>query len=375
MKPVSRRPSKQPTPARRTRKLAPGEPRRDYTKQHNAFAHLITGGKLSGLLQVGIIFWIQRKTWGDEKRPEWARLSYTELCELCNTTDKKTVQRALRDLAKRGIIDVDERKGCSETSGYKLTPDRWKDAPVCEQPEPAAAAPDLAAPDLTADESKVFHDKLTVRPGKRAQVPLQLALQRIEYSTEGLTAMQVVTSATREGVLFVQFCETPEKASKGQKRWGYSPTEQKANTGNNKRLNSFLTCVSNTLLSQFDKVFDPVTDQKFLTDIVAAAGPGLSSSDYQEHCSKLISEFRHKGKRVDSGILLYAAKKARQHFDSLPPLPQLTLRGWEEQFDRYRKSNKPVSNREWAAYLEAMRIERPDRYALQIASDAEGGKC
>ncbi len=134
-RPVTKKPATPQASARQAYKTIPSKTVADdpkgYSKTPHAYGDvLITGQKLGSALHRDIVYWIERKTWGDMKRPEYTKLSLGTLCRLCGVKERKTVQIALRYLIHNGIIGVRDFTGCGETvtRQYKLTPLRWKDA-------------------------------------------------------------------------------------------------------------------------------------------------------------------------------------------------------------------------------------------------------
>ena len=133
--------------------------------------------RLGGVLQRDLVYWIERRTWGTNvgtkkaiKRPEYAKLSLGELVKLTGC-DRRTVARAVADLIERGIIECCDRKGCGPTVAkmYKLTPERWKEAPYYNPStaELAAEAEEQEPEEeTTAPESATFDPEQTVQPGK-----------------------------------------------------------------------------------------------------------------------------------------------------------------------------------------------------------------
>lgn len=123
--------------------------------------------KLGGALQRDLVYWIERHTWGKNigtpsrvVRPEWANLSLAQLAKLCGS-DRRTVARALADLCQRGIIAARDRTGCGSTVAkmYKLTPDRWKKAPLYE-----AKAMEIEASDETEEAEEELPEQATDEP-------------------------------------------------------------------------------------------------------------------------------------------------------------------------------------------------------------------
>jgi len=181
---------------------------RHYTKNPHAYGdELISGGKLGGALQRDIVYWIARHTIGavtpNRKepdtivRPEWAKLSITQLARLCQVWDddaeklrpveRKSIAVAVADLETRGIIEARDRKGCGKTVAkmYRLTPERWKEAKPYKPPTPkqlADAESEILDEDDDDQDDDQQHlpdagDPVNVDPGRRSrpqQVPLQL---------------------------------------------------------------------------------------------------------------------------------------------------------------------------------------------------------
>lgn len=164
-----------------------------YTKNPHDYGDLLITPdargrtKLGGTLQRDIVYWIARSTWGKNigtptkvVRPEWAKLSLTQLAKLCGS-DRRDVARAIADLQQptkenpkgRGIIEARDRSGCGPTVAkmYKLTPERWRKAAYYE---PVAVAEIEAADEQEATEETPASDPLespeaTVEPGKASK--------------------------------------------------------------------------------------------------------------------------------------------------------------------------------------------------------------
>jgi hypothetical protein len=201
------RPAKTPSPSAKTRaayakvptKTVAEDPAGGFTKNPHDYGDLLIRPdargrtKLGGTLQRDIVYWISRETWGKNvgtplkvMRPEWAKLSLTQLAKLCGS-DRRDVARALADLQQpteanpkgRGIIEARDRSGCGPTVAkmYKLTPERWKKAPYYE---PVAvneieAADEEAATEETPASDPIETPDATVDPGK-ASKPQRVAV-------------------------------------------------------------------------------------------------------------------------------------------------------------------------------------------------------
>lgn len=195
---------------------------RGYTKQPHEYEHLITGNKLSGLLQSNLIYWIGRNTLGKESRPEWARLSITELARMCAGVERKSVSIALADLLKRGIIAAPVREGCAANTPkmYKLCPENWRKAPAYA-PEVDADLLALArsveagwAKDGEEEEADAAQQTRMVDPGKSSKPqPIALTVKgsepfmvRLVYHSEFDEPMAFRARAGRNGRLQVTAC-------------------------------------------------------------------------------------------------------------------------------------------------------------------------
>lgn len=125
--------------------------------------------KLGGAIQRDIVYWIERNTWGNAKRPEFAKISLSAFAKLCGS-DRRTMARSIADLVTRGIIEARDRKGCGPTVAkmYKLTPTRWKEAPYYEPK--AMELDDIPEEDDETEDSPELVEpavaEATVEPGK-----------------------------------------------------------------------------------------------------------------------------------------------------------------------------------------------------------------
>jgi hypothetical protein len=160
---------KAPTAKREIRRNTP-DPHKGFVKWPFEYEYLITGQKLSGLLQSHLLFLIARRTWGEEDRPEWCELSLSELAKLCGGFERKSVAVALADLISRRLIAVREKRGgCGEKGMYRLTPENWRRAKPYVAAKPAAEEEAEAADDETeesADADAQSPPSATVSPGR-----------------------------------------------------------------------------------------------------------------------------------------------------------------------------------------------------------------
>jgi hypothetical protein len=179
--------------------------------------------KLGGALQRDLVYWIERHTWGKNvgtsakvERPEYAKLSLSQLAKLCGS-DRRTVARALADLAERRIIEARDREGCGPTVAkmYKLTPAQWKKAPYYEPPkliddddeEEEDDQPEMEAPQAAAESREA-----TVSPGKVSKA------QRVAWSpSTGAPAVTIRVQYRNDDLPFpVSFTSRPGSNGKLQ---------------------------------------------------------------------------------------------------------------------------------------------------------------
>lgn len=358
-------------PAARTKKVTPITdpavgPLENYSKTPDEYAHLIKGKKLSGALQRDILYCIQKKTWGQKIKVEWASLSFREISKECEDGCPGNVARAINDLVDRGIIAVKDREGCSSKRLYQLTPHRWADAKPYQFKKLQQAAAESEETESDQDErseTKPFGDKMLVRPGKKAaSVPARLTPAdrdpvdfRIEYLNSGAEPVEV-SASTKADTLVIRFKATQQKSEDKAKRVlsGYNTLHNKASEY--KRLSDFTTVISDLLLSECGKALNPAdrNDQKFIGDIVTDAGPDLPAADYKTFCLDEIADMRKKRKPIKSGILKYLAPRAAFSFEAFRKAAALAE---PEQPERAFRSEEDY--REW---LENIRAIDPEGY-------------
>lgn len=281
------RPVAKPQPQKRRQspdiRTGTPDPIHGFTKQPHEYEHLVTGGKLSGLLQSNLIYWIGRRTWGETLRPEWAKLSLAALAKLCGGFERKSVALALADLIARGIIEARGREGCTAGTAkmYKLTPANWKKAaPYVAKPEGdeeiEEAEPDTdeeeAADDPQDSQESTLPPGRTSRPQrlsiafKGAPSPVEL---RLVYHSEFDQPLTFRSRAGQNGRVQVTVSKAGEheakRCSHGQLQ---SFAKHSPSTEENKRVNNFTTCISSLMLDLWGKA----ADAKFTAEVIAAAG-------------------------------------------------------------------------------------------------------
>jgi len=281
-RPVTKKPATPQASARQAYKTIPAKTVADdpkgYSKTPHAYGDiLITGQKLGSALQRDIVYWIERKTWGDMKRPEYAKISLGTFCKLCGVKERKTVQLALRYLIKAGIIGVRDWKGCGETVArqYKLTPERWKAAPKYEPTAIEDEAVDIAEvedtdEEDTANEAETAPERI-VQPGKVSR-PQGITINtkeapavvvRVTYHSELDFPVSFRARAGRNGRMQITAAalRSPVNCSHPQPQFTKSSTDSK-------RFDSFDAAANRIALQAWDKE----ADQKLIHRIIEAAG-------------------------------------------------------------------------------------------------------
>jgi hypothetical protein len=293
-KPVNRRTPTAQVKARAAYHQVPTKTTADdpayYSKTPHAYGDiLITPDKkgrtkLGGALQRDIVYWIERHTWGNAKRPEYAKLSLSTLAKLCGT-DRRTVARAIADMQQatdanpkgRGIIEARDRKGCGATAPkmYKLTPAKWKDAPyyepkameledVPDEEDDAEDTPELVEPAAEAEA--------TVEPGKVSR-PHPVAVS----ASKGAPAVTIrVVYRSLDLPFPVAFKAHPGRngrvqitcrATAPQFFANHSPSNSAVSV-ESERVNEFSTFITAFVL----EIWGKAADDKLIESIISASG-------------------------------------------------------------------------------------------------------
>ena len=334
--------------------LGPDGPVRNFSKTPNELKYLIAGPnpKLSGAIQRDIIYIIQTETWGNPSptKSEWAKLSLSEFGRACGGTDSGAISRALADLVNRGIIASDAPQADDQPTGalraknvtyrYKLTPEKWRDAPPYETPKvtkPAALAPEAEEQSNPAPRRRLC-DTVTLKPGRKA-LPTPAAIEpkgatepvsfRVEFENTGKDPVQVSASSTGDVLtVSVSSClqaiaESPEKPPLSLPRQsvtthdpfdgedaayfnGPAPPFETTLAG------QFLAALNPLMLAEFDKVLKiPGPDAGFVAQIAARIGDLLTPDEFATYAARQIEKRRKARKLVTSGLLLSLADQAR----------------------------------------------------------------
>lgn len=307
-----------------------------YTKNPHDYGDvLLRGGKLGGALQRDIVYWIERRTWGEAKRPEYARISVTEFARLCQTwdddadklrpADRKNVLVQLADLERRGIIAPRDRKGCGKTTAkmYKLTPERWEKAeaykpPTPKQIEEATAEDEAIETDETTTESATETTETTVTPGKLSKPqPVSVSVSRtappvtirLVYNPTGFPCP--VTFRSRTGANGrVQISAEPAKGEGTANHWWSAHHQSFANhspsSDRNKALSDFGDLVNTISLNTWGFALENDQVRK-----IFAALDGAPAGIFRAIAEKKLSG-RTAAKDHSPGLFVKLAGQARR---------------------------------------------------------------
>jgi len=331
-KPVSRRTTPQAKARTEYHKVPTKTPAEDpgrYSKTPHDYGDVLIAPdakgrtRLGGALQRDLVYWIERNTWGKNTgtpvkviRPEWAKLSLTQLARLCGS-DRRTVARNLADLVARGIIEARDRTGCGATVAkmYKLTPERWRKAPYYEpkvmdledvpedQEEDDAEVPELVAtdePERTVDPGKVSKPQaVAVSPSRGAPV---VAIRLVYRSVDLPFPVAFKAAPGRNGRVQIS-C----RATAPQRFAIHSPSETVVTVEDN-QLTSYSAFITPFVLSVWGKA----ADETLLNQIVEAAN-GAPVAVYER---VVRARFEGSRKRHTTGLLIELAKDAKHAHDA-----------------------------------------------------------
>lgn len=101
-----------------------------FSVQRAIREQLAAPGKITGLIEYELLSYIWEKTWAAPRPPEmepveWFEASQSALASALGCSDS-AVREAVNRLIEAGIIEASQG---AATLRYKLTPDRWADAP------------------------------------------------------------------------------------------------------------------------------------------------------------------------------------------------------------------------------------------------------
>jgi hypothetical protein len=308
--------------------------------------------KLGGALQRDLVYWIERHTWGKNvgtsvkvERPEFAKLSLSQLAKLCGS-DRRTVARALADLAERRIIEARDREGCGPTVAkmYKLTPAQWKKAPYYEptklidddDEEEEDDQPEMEAPQAAAESREA-----TVSPGKVSRA------QRVAWSpSTGALAVTIRVEYRNDDLPFpVSFTSRPGSNGKLQitcrtttlQRFANHSPSKPAVTVEDDQVRAYRTFVSGFVLSFWGKA----ADEGLISSIVAEAG----GAPVQIFERIVLGKFKGTSRNHSTGLLPKLAADAARTWKE-----EKTREAQARSLDQFREQERrrhPVEREEF----------------------------
>ena len=369
---------------------------RAYTRYTYDYDFLAThkDGKpmLSGLLQSNLIYWISRKTVGDEKRPEWARISITQLAQLCGGVERKSVATALADLLKRGIIAAPVREGCAANTPkmYKLCPENWRRAkPYTPEVDADLLALAKAVENGWAEDAAAEVDDVpepaaetrVVEPGKWSRphpvaMPVKGAepfMVRVVYHSEFDEPIAFRARSGKNGRLQVTACRPTANVV-----WG---DEEKANACSRPQPHGAEASEENTELARYRvylnttmlDLWETAKDEGFIQAVFKAADGAPLEALRNQVAIKFKARqgetiFRTEALKHQPGLLVSLAADAARAFKlrqqtetrrdeempraeaRKPPEPLNPARRWDRIRQQLQKRLTPESYGNWFAY-------------------------
>jgi hypothetical protein len=368
-----------------------------FTKYPYEYDHLVTGNKLSGLLQANLVYVISRNTWGNAKRPEWAKLSLTALAKLTGGVERKSVAIALADLIRRGIVAARDRKGCAATAAkmYRLTPEKWRRAKPYVPPTPAEEAEaelEVTAEDSaeTADPAAAESQERTVAPGRQSRPqPVSISVKgsetpiaiRVVYHSRFDEPLSFRTQPGANGNLSVTVSRPDEqKAKRCSPAQPQSFPVSSPSTEENKRLTEYRVFISQLVLNLWGKT----ADEQLIAAVLKAAG--AAPIRLFEHIVFLRFKNRSDASRFHSaGLLPSLAQDARQAYLAMqtkennnpqapekrpasPAEPLDMARRWDRIRGTLKAKLSPTVYANWFEYTRQIE-ERRDATVVSVATE------
>jgi hypothetical protein len=163
-------------------------PLKNWTKISNRLIDDLYPDKVSGQLQMTLILWIARETWGTEEKRKpsqsrntvvlktaWTKLSRTQICSRLKCS-RQALTNAIQDAVEREIIEVHHvKRGKALVSyRYRLSPQKWP------------TARKYTAPKATKVEQANVETgtQLLLFPGKTSRpIPLQMTILKDGVAT------------------------------------------------------------------------------------------------------------------------------------------------------------------------------------------------
>jgi len=346
---------------------------RGFTKQPHEYEYLVTGNKLSGLVQSNLIYWIGRYTWGKPTRPEWARLSITELAKLCGDVEPKSAATAMADLLERGIVAARDRNGCAANTPkmYKLCPENWRKAPAYDHKSPINLAQKIEA-GWEAEAAKEAESERVVKPGQNSR-PITVALPvkdakpfpvRIVYYCECDEPISFRTRPGRNGRLNVTACrpggiEKAKPCSPPQLH-EFAPRSPLAEA------NTELARYRAYLFPLVMNLWDTGTDEAFIRSVFELAA-GAPLETFQDQVALKFPNPKEARKHKPGLLRNLAAQAAKTHAvrqelekervrkmpvvePQTPPEPLDPARRWDRIRQALKARLTPESYENWFAY-------------------------
>lgn len=415
-------------PKRAPAKISTGiEPVAGWWKFPGAYDHLATSRKgpdgkmhpmLSGLLQSNLIYWIGRKTYGSKERFEWARISITDLADICGDRQPTSIAMALADLIDRQLIEAPSREGCAKNAPkmYKLAPQNWAkarpympdtDADLLRLAKQVEAGWSAKA-DEEDDIEQARRTRVEVAPGKRSKpTALEMPVKdgesfriRVVYHSDGFDEpvafrarpgkngrMDIWSSPCRPAGNVVWGDVTPGDHGKEQSAYTGPPVYGKQTFVQNTDLSGFRNYLNPLIL----ELWDTAKDEAFIRQVFDAA-EGAPLDTFKTHVEVKFSAaqgnaaFHRNARKHQPGLLIALACdagrawKLRQKIDKArsaemsasepqkPPEPLDLSRRW----DRIRRAlQQCLTTESYANWFSSTRQLHEDGNSTTVMVDGD----
>ena len=255
-----------------TSKPKPKTRSRGFTQTPNDFFDILWPKTTRGV-QYAIVAKILRETYGGGKpdndgriatRPEYATVTIRGLAKLYDC-DAKTVDNALGDAIKRGLI---EARRVGRGMEYKCLVDAWESIPnyKFEATAPEATAPEAIAPEAIAPEATAQGDQLVLLPGKRKAVPLQFLIKgypdpvsmQLDYRSESKGALSFSQSFHGNRLMLVvrDAPAAPVDCSSQLLQSGNLPTDKKELPRDEERATEYRNYIDKVMATRMTTALD-----------------------------------------------------------------------------------------------------------------------
>jgi len=322
-------------------------------------ATLLGRGIVSGGAQLTVLLYLIDRTWGDPRRVPWVRLAVADIARETLLSDSR-IEESLWDLLDRGLIsalkgDLKFARGVKPRGweakkgalSYQCDPAFWELAPKYEPQAASPPGPDDdedEEPDDSDDEVSDNSDTerhVVLRAGREQTFALRVAPDRaVDFICRSERPKPVrfhLSADPAGGVVRISF---PRPQDANLRRVPQALGSPKAKSLNPLE-GEIANCVAALLKTHFDLPPDPRLAQRVLRELGDAP-----AGDYAAFAARAIASMRRRGKPVEEGILVAAARQFLQRWTAAAPergglqrleararaagFDEATIAGWKE---------------------------------------------